>query len=212
VIRTLLKRDFFAAAPVNVRKNAHIYNCGDHDQSIYVIESGLIKTVMYAKDGKSCLLSIYGAGDIFGELCLFSLERRETAITMSASLVRRIPLASFRATLANEDILEAFLKLLTLRLSEQQQIIANMVTMDSERRLAAALLTLAKKLGKQHDTGISIEEKITQEELSVMVGTTRSRVGYFLKRFRAAGLVQRTPDCYLLINEQHMSRYLDSVF
>ncbi|SNY24399.1 Crp/Fnr family transcriptional regulator [Paractinoplanes atraurantiacus] len=191
-------------------KNAHVYNCGARDDYIYLVESGQVKTVTYSRDGKKCLLSIYAAGDVFGELCLLSAGRVETATTMRTAMLRRIPLASFRAALGDQELLDTFLRYLTLRLAEQQQIITNLVTMDSERRLAAALLILANKLGKRQARGIRIEQRITQEELSGMVGTTRSRVGYFLKRFCEAGLVYRTPDSFLVVVERNVVNYLEA--
>jgi CRP-like cAMP-binding protein len=187
-----------------------VYNCGDRDNDIYLIENGQVKTVTYSRDGKKCLLSIYATGDVFGELGMLSEGRTETATAMRNSALRRVPVKKFRAALCDDQLLEAFLGHLTQRLSEQQQIITNLVTMDSERRLAAALLALAHKLGKPQPRGTRIDQRITQEELSGMVGTTRSRVGYFLKRFCDAGLVHRAPGSFLVVNESNLADYLDA--
>jgi len=198
-------------AEVHAPKNAHIYNCGDRGADFFLVESGQVKTVAYSRDGKECLLHIYGEGDILGELCLLPLQHRtETATAMCDTVLQRIPLARFRAALADVNLLEAFLAHLTLRLSTQQEMITNLVTMDSEQRLAAALLNLGHQLGKRQPQGICIEHRITQEDLSGMVGTTRSRVGLFLKRFRDAGLVQSTPDARLVIHERNLTEYLDA--
>lgn len=197
------------ATRVRVGRGGHIYNCGDHDPSIYLIESGQVKTLTYSPDGKQCLLSIYASGDIFGELCMACEGRTETATAMRSTCLRRIPYPRLRAAMHDGDLMEAFLAHLTRRLSEQQQIITNLVTMDSERRLASALLTLAQKLGKEAPRGTRIDQRITQEELSGMVGTTRSRVGYFLKRFCEAGLVQRPPGSFLVVNENNLVDYLE---
>jgi CRP/FNR family transcriptional regulator, cyclic AMP receptor protein len=207
-LRAFLDEEKGTATQIRISKNAHVFNCGDRDDDLYLIESGQVKTVTYSHDGKQCLLSIYAAGDVFGELCQPSTGRLETATAMRPTILRRIPFATFRAALIDQELLEAFLGFLTLRLSEQQQIITNLVTMDSERRLAAALLILADKIGKPTSTGTRIEQRITQEELSGMVGTTRSRVGYFLKRFKEAGLVSRLPGAFLVVNERGLSNYL----
>ena len=209
-LRAFLDEEPGGATKIRVARGAHVFNCGDRDDDLYFIESGQVKTVAYSRDGKQCLLSIYAAGDVFGELCQSASGRSETATAMRATVLRRIPLARFRAALADQDLREAFLAYLNLRLSEQQQVITNLVTMDSERRLAAALLTLADKIGQRQSGGVRIEQRITQEELSGMVGTTRSRIGFFLKRFNEAGLVSRLPGSFLLVNENRLSDYLET--
>jgi CRP/FNR family transcriptional regulator, cyclic AMP receptor protein len=210
-LRAFLDDEAGAGTQIRLPRNAHVFNCGDRDDDLYLVISGQVKTVAYSHDGKQCLLSIYAAGDVFGELFLSTSGRAETATTMRPTVLRRIPYANFRVALADQELLQAFLGYLTLRLSEQQQIITNLVTMDSERRLAAALLTLADKIGKRYSSGTRIEQRITQEELSGMVGTTRSRVGYFLKRFSEAGLVSRLPGAFLVVNETGLADYLETV-
>lgn len=209
-LRAFLEHELATSTRIRIPRNGHVFNCGDRDADLYLVESGQVKTSAYSQDGKQCLLSIYAAGDVFGELCQSSAGRSETATAMRPTILWRIPFATFRAALVDQELLEAFLGYLTIRLSEQQQIITNMVTMDSERRLAAALLILADKIGKRHSTGTCIEQRITQEELSGMVGTTRSRIGYFLKRFSEAGLISRLPGAFLVVNEHGLSHYLQT--
>ena len=86
-----------------------------------------------------------------------------------------------------------------------------LVTMDSEQRLATILLRLARKLGKRQGEYLCIVERISQEELAWMVGTTRSRVGYFLKRFHDAGFVRRTRESYLLVHEELLTGYVQKL-
>lgn len=198
------------AASVRYPKRTNIYNCGESDSNIYLIESGQVKTQMYTRCGKECVLSIFVAGDIFGESSLLGPERLETATVMRTSWVRRIPASRFRAAMGDKQILDGFVTYFTERLAEQQRVIATMVTMDSEQRLAAVLLRLSRKVGKRRAHNlIAIEDRITQEELSGMVGTTRSRVGYFLKRFRAAGMVVPAAEPFLLVDEERLAEYVD---
>jgi CRP/FNR family transcriptional regulator, cyclic AMP receptor protein len=206
-LRTFIARD---SASVRYPKRTNIYNCGEADGNIYLVESGQIKTQMYTRCGKECVLSIFVAGDIFGESSLLGAERLETATVMRTSWVRRIPASRFRAAMVDSTLMDGFINYLTLRLGEQQRVIATMVTMDSEQRLAAVLLRLSRKLGKRKTHNlIAIEDRITQEELSGMVGTTRSRVGYFLKRFKAAGMVLPATEPFLLVNEERLAEYVD---
>lgn len=112
------------------------------------------------------------------------------------------------AVLSDAGLREEFVLYLARRLSEQQQMITGLVTEDSEYRLAAVLLNLGCKIGKRENHRLRIEQRITQEELSSMVGTTRSRVGYFLKRFRAAGLVERAGDSCLVVDEPRLRTFM----
>ncbi|WP_082119341.1 Crp/Fnr family transcriptional regulator [Saccharothrix sp. ST-888] len=199
-----------SATRLTFPKNSHIYNCGEEDSHLYVVESGQVKTVTHSREGKRCVLSIYGQNDVFGELCLLSGARAETATAMRRTTLIRIP-TIWVTGCQDHGIREAFMTHLTARLSEQQQTIANLVTMDSEKRLAALLLTLGRKFGERRPPEtLVIKERITQDELSGMVGTTRSRIGYFLKRFTDAGLVQRGSGAHLWVDERGLAEYVES--
>ena len=80
------------------------------------------------------------------------------------------------------------------RIADQQQVIANLVTVDSEQRLGQTLLQLARTMGKKDPRSIRIELKITHEELSEMVGTTRPRISLFMQRFHNLGLIETNRD------------------
>jgi CRP-like cAMP-binding protein len=80
---------------------------------------------------------------------------------------------------------------------------------DSEHRLAETLLTLARKLGKANPGCTRIPQKITHEELSQMVGTTRPRITEFLRKFRGLGLVERSSDHCLVVREAELAAYLN---
>src|SRR5689334_5720268 len=99
---------------------------------------------------------------------------------MENSLLREIPAARFLGLLAEDSLLEAFVKYLAVRMADQQQSIANLVTIDSETRLGETLLKLARKFGKRESRNVRIELNISHEELAAMVGTTRPRVTSFI--------------------------------
>ncbi len=173
-LRDALRQGAQQCRAVTIAKHANVYTCGDQEESVYFIESGQIKLLMLAPDGNECLLAIHTAGDIFGELCLAGLgERLETATAMEKTLLRLIPWAQFFVRLSRDALLEGFVRYLAVRIADQQEVIANLVTVDSEQRLGKTLLQLARKLGKQDPRSIRIEQRITHEELSAMVGTTR---------------------------------------
>lgn len=210
-------RDAFLREPaesrtIKIAKHANVYNCGDEDQMVYFIERGQIKLLMLSPEGKECLLAIHTAGDVFGELCLAERgPRMETATAMEETTVKRISCSQFFVLLIKNSLLEGFVQYLVVRIADQQQIIANLVTVDSEKRLGETLLRLARKLGKSDVRSILIEHRISHQELSEIVGTTRPRVTEFLQRFKHLGLIESTAEHYLIIKEKKLTAYLDQL-
>ncbi len=195
---------------IHVARHQPIYVSGDSADKIYFIETGQIKLLMLSPEGKECLLAIHAAGDIFGELCLVeSGPRQETAIAMEDTVLKTIPCDRFFRHLSSYLLLEGFTQHLAARVSEQQQMIATLLSVDGEHRLGETLLSLARKLGKPHPPCIRIEHKITHEDLSRMVGTTRPRVTHFLSRFRCLGLIEISSDHHLIVNEKKLANYLN---
>ncbi|CAM5281908.1 MULTISPECIES: Crp/Fnr family transcriptional regulator [Streptomyces] len=190
-----------------VLRGEHIYNCADTDRNVYFVKSGQVKTIMVTASGKRCLLDLYLPGNVFGELCLTNPRRTDTAVAMADTELVRVSHQRLLAILDREGLLELFTAYLTDRLAEQQRIIADLVTLESEMRLAARLLQLSKRFGQRCDRGMLISVRLTQEELAEMVGTTRSRVGFFLKTFREAGLLvsSRGP---IIINQPNLASYV----
>ncbi|WP_326557413.1 Crp/Fnr family transcriptional regulator [Micromonospora sp. NBC_01796] len=209
-LHQMIRDDPTFAVRTHVPRGGAIYNSGDQDLRMYLVEVGQFKTTASSADGKQCLLSIHTRGDMFGELGLLGAPRHDTATAMKDSVIRRINSAKLFNMLINDDHLNwYFTRFLMAKLLDQQQTITQLVTMDSEHRLAATLLRLARKVGRQLNVGMQIDAKITQEELASMVGTTRSRVGLFLKHFRKAKLVDQLPGGYLLINEAALTEYVE---
>jgi CRP/FNR family cyclic AMP-dependent transcriptional regulator len=196
-------------ATVRIAKHQTVYTCGDAAETVYFIESGQVKLLMLSPEGKECLLAIHTDGDTFGELCLSgSGVRQETAMAMEDTRVKRIPCSSFLRHLNQNSLVEGFVHYLAARVGEQQRVIANLITANSEHRLGETLLFLAHKLGQSDPRSTRIEMKITHEELSEMVGTTRPRITSFMLQFRALGLIEITPEHFLVIKEKKLSDYL----
>jgi CRP/FNR family cyclic AMP-dependent transcriptional regulator len=186
-----------------------LYISGAADNKIYFIERGRVKILVVSREGKECVLDICAPGEIVGESCLCRMERMEAAIAVTPSQFIAIDRNQFLEILTTNQLVEESFLYLASKLSEQQEIISHFVTADSERRLAATLFRLSRKLGKRYAGGYRIDEKITQEELANIVGTTRSRVGYFLKKFRAAGLMARNQS-FLDINEELLAKFIQN--
>jgi CRP-like cAMP-binding protein len=211
-LRDSLQRETMNSRAVKIARHANVYCCGDQDEMVYFIESGQIKLLMLSSEGKECLLAIHSGGDIFGELCLSGLGARlETATAMKATTVKQIPCAQFFARLSRDSLYEGFVRYLAVRIADQQQVIANLVTVDSEQRLGQTLLQLARTMGKKDPRSIRIELKISHEELSEMVGTTRPRISLFMQRFHNLRLIETNRDRFLIIKENKLTQYLAQI-
>jgi CRP-like cAMP-binding protein len=211
-LRDSLQRETAEVRAINIPRHANVYTCGDRDDMVYFVESGQVKLLMLSSEGRECLLAIHSEGDIFGELCLSGLGGRlETAMAMQATKLKQIPCAQFFARLGRDSLFEGFVRYLAVRIADQQQIIANLVTVDSEQRLGQTLLQLARTMGKKDPRSIRIELKITHEELSEMVGTTRPRISLFMQRFHNLGLIETNKNRFLVIKEKKLTDYLAQI-
>src|SRR6185295_4187901 len=210
-MRDSLQNETLNSRPVTIARHANVYNCGDQDEMVYFIETGQIKLLLFSPEGKECLLAIHSGGDIFGELCLAGIARHESATAMKETKLKRIPCAQFFARLSRDSLFEGFVRYLAVRVADQQQVIANLVTADSEQRLGQTLLQLARTVGKKDPRSIRIELKISHEELSAMVGTTRPRISFFMQRFRNLGLIETNEDRFLVIKEHKLTEYLAQI-
>ena len=211
-MRDSLRHETLKSRAVTIARHANVYTCGDQDGMVYFIETGQIKLLLFSPQGKVCLLAIHSAGDIFGELSLAGLgARHETATAMKAPTLKQIPHTQFFARLSRDSLVEGFVRYLAVRVADQQQVIANLVTVDSEQRLGQTLLQLARTMGKKDPRSIRIELKISHEELSEMVGTTRPRISFFMQRVRNLELIETTSDHFLIIEEKKLTDYLTHI-
>lgn len=211
-MRDSLQHETKNSHAIHLSKNHHVYTIGDEIELVYFIESGKVKLVMTSPEGRECMLAIHAAGDIFGELCLSGLGARlETATAMDDTVLKQLPCDKFLERLAKDSLLEGFIKYLTVRVADQQEVIANLVTVDSEQRLGKTLLQLARKLGKKDPRSIRIELRISHEELASMVGTTRPRISMFMQRFRNLGLIELSEEHHLIVKEHTLMTYLASI-
>ncbi len=147
-LRDSLMNETLNSRAITIAKHDHVYTCGDQDEMVYFIENGQIKLQILAPEGIEYLLAIHTAGDIFGEPCLSGLgSRLETATAMEETILKQIPCSKFFAWLSHDALFESFVQYLAVRVADQQQVIANLVMVDSKQRLGKTLLQLARKLG-----------------------------------------------------------------
>ena len=163
-----------------------IYLEGTAAKAIFCLDSGYVKLLGHMPDGRESVLALQGAGELFGELCICGQPaRRESAHAVSQVTVRCASPPHFLEFVVREGLIWDLVHYLAERLVLQQRSIAILLLENSQRRLAHTLLALS---GKGDREG-SILIRLSHEELGGMIGTTRTRVGQFLKHFREIGLV-----------------------
>jgi CRP/FNR family transcriptional regulator, cyclic AMP receptor protein len=170
-------------------KNDKIFLQGDPADSIFYIHKGKIKLTVVSQEGKEAVVALLGPGDFFGEGCLAGQSfRMATATTMSESSIMRLEKAHVMDVLRDEPAFSALLlqHMLSRNIRIEEDLVDQLFN-SSEKRLARVLLLLANfgKDGKPEH----VVAKISQETLAEIVGTTRSRVSFFMNKFRKLGFV-----------------------
>jgi CRP-like cAMP-binding protein len=190
-LREVFDRASLPDTRVRVEAQTAIFATGDEDDSMYLIESGQVKLSMASAGGRDCLVAIYASGELFGESCFNGARKRvETATAMQTTIVRRMSRKDFLAEVEKARATEALLRHLARRLLDRQTAVFDLVTMPSEQRLAKVLLGVAEKLGTVEGVYLRLDQKISHEQLSQIVGTTRPRITAFMQRFRKLGLIE----------------------
>ena len=167
-----------------------VFRQGDASDAVFYIETGKVKLTVICKRGKEAVVAILGAGDFLGEECLAGQTQRiSTATALSESRIVRIEkAATIKALRADPEFSELFLAYLLERNIRTQEDLVDQLFNSSEKRLARVLLLLAN-YGREQQQNLVIG-KISQETLAEMVGTTRSRVSYFMNKFRKLGFIK----------------------
>jgi len=171
------------------RTNDRIFVPGDTAMDIFYIQKGKVKLTVLSKQGKEAVVAILGVGDFFGEGCLAGQPfRPSTATAMSECSVMKIEKAVVLGLLHKEpSFSDLFVAHLLSRNIKIEEDLVDQLFNSSEKRLARVLLLLAN-FGKKGQPG-SVIPKISQETLAGIVGTTRSRVSFFMNRFRRLGFI-----------------------
>jgi CRP/FNR family transcriptional regulator, cyclic AMP receptor protein len=171
------------------RSKQVIFAQGDVADLIFYIHKGRVKVTVVSNRGKEAVVAILGAGQFFGEGCLAGqVKRMATATAMSAvSLTRIDKAAAIRVLHEEPDFTEFFVQHLLARSIRIEEDLVDQLFNSSEKRLARVLLLLAN-FGKEGKPETAIA-KISQQTLAEIVGTTRSRVSFFMNKFRKLGFV-----------------------
>ena len=169
-------------------KNQKIFSQGDIADTLFFIQKGKVKITVLSEHGKEAVVGIFADGQFFGEGCLEGANlRTSTSQAMEECLITSITKPAMLAALNTEPKFAAFF--ITYLLSRNSRIEDDLIDQlfnSSERRLARLLLLLAN-FGGEGTQPIPIT--LSQETLAEMIGTTRSRVSFFMNKFRKRGFI-----------------------
>src|SRR3954469_8688335 len=170
-------------------KGAVIFSQGDPSDSVMYVRTGTMRLSVLSHEGKEAIIAVLGPGDFLGEGALAGHPvRLETATATSVSAVHVIPKREMAALLRNEHAFsDRFITHMLARNTRLEADLVDQLFNSSEKRLARTLLLLAR-YGKG-DSPLEAVPPISQETLAEMVGTTRSRVNFFMKKFQRLGFI-----------------------
>ena len=176
---------------VQLKPKQAFFSQGDPADSIFYLQSGRAKLTVVSKNGKEATITLFAAGDFVGEESLATVSglRLATATAVTACAALKIEIKEMVRVMHKEQVFsDLFVKFLLARSMRTQADLVDQLFNSSEKRLARILLLLAE-FGKPGEPESLIPE-ITQETLAEMIGTTRSRVSFFMNRFRKLGFIE----------------------
>jgi CRP/FNR family transcriptional regulator, cyclic AMP receptor protein len=171
------------------RTNEVVFSQGDPADAVFYIRTGKVKLTVVSTRGKEAIIGVLERGSFFGEGCLAAqpLRMSTASAVQPTSIVRVSKSAMVRLLHEEPEFAELFIAYLLSRNVRIEEDLVDQLFNSSEKRLARILLLLAH-FGKESKPE-SVIPKISQETLAAMVGTTRSRVSYFMNRFRKMGFI-----------------------
>ena len=175
---------------VDLKKNQVLFSQGDPADAVFYIQKGSVKLTVLSQRGKEATLSLLDAGNFVGESCVAAAERIRvsTAAALTRCTLMRIEKKEMMRVIHEEHAFaDVFVSFLLARNARIQEDLVDQLFNSSEKRLARVLLLLAH-FGKDSKPE-NVVPKISQELLAEMIGTTRSRVNFFMNRFRKLGYV-----------------------
>jgi len=176
---------------VDMEKKQTIFSQGDPAEAVFYIHRGKVRLSVISSGGKEATIALLGEGDFLGEECIANSQplRLATAAAITEGAVLKIDKKEMVRALHEQHALsDIFVSYLLSRNQRVQEDLVDQLFNSSEKRLARALLLLAQ-FGKE-GTPETVIPKISQETLAEMVGTTRSRVNFFMNRFRKLGFIE----------------------
>jgi len=188
--KTFLSKAGDGSTTLQCQRNQILFAQGDTANAVFYILDGRVKLTVISPQGKEAVVAILESGDFFGEASLAGqLVCTATSTSLDSSTIVRIDRATMTRVLHNEPAFsELFMSHLMTRNVRIQEDLVDQLFNSAEKRLARTLLLLAH-FGEEDNPELVIP-KISQETLAEMVGTTRSRVSFFMNRFKKLGFIE----------------------
>jgi CRP/FNR family transcriptional regulator, cyclic AMP receptor protein len=182
-----------------------IFAQGEPCEHVMYIQSGGVKLSVLSKTGREAVVAMLGPGDFFGEGCLAGQPfRMGSATAITPSVILRVAKQKMVRLLHKQHAMsDRFIAHMLARNIRIEEDLIDQLFNSSEKRLARALLLLAR-YGKQ-DKPIRVVPKVSQETLAEMIGTTRSRVNFFLNKFKKLGFIEYDGELPLKVNSSLLS-------
>jgi CRP/FNR family transcriptional regulator, cyclic AMP receptor protein len=179
------------------RRNEVIFRQGDPSKNVLYIQRGSVKITVVNEVGKEAVVAVLGTGDFFGEGCLAGLPfRMATATAITSMTALAIEKDEMIRVLHKEHALsDRFISYMLVRNIRTEEDLVDQLFNSCEKRLARTLLLLAR-YGKQGEPQKMLP-KVTQGMLAEMIGTTRSRVNFFMNKFRKLGFIQYNGELHI---------------
>jgi CRP/FNR family cyclic AMP-dependent transcriptional regulator len=196
---------------LNFPKNETVFSQGDPADAVFYVQEGRVKLTVVSFGGKEATLCVLGPGDFFGVCCLGEQDSRSnSASTLQRSILVRIEReAMLRSLRERPDLFEAFMAYLLKRTVNLQRDLSTQILDPSEKRLARVLLRLTENVEEKNEQCVKMP-KMSHDMLATMVGTTRSRVTYFMNKFRDQGFIDY--DKGIMVRPTQLSAILQEDF
>lgn len=190
-VRAFLNSTGVAHRILRFGRGAVVFAQGAHANSVFYIQDGGVKLSVLSSAGKEAVVGMLAAGDFFGEGCLADQPvRMGTATAVTATTVLRIQKPEMARTLREQSVFAGrFLTHMLVRNIRIEEDLVDQLFNSSEKRLARTLLLLAR-YGREGVGPRRVLPKLSQETLAEIVGTTRSRVNFFMNKFRRLGFIE----------------------
>jgi CRP/FNR family transcriptional regulator, cyclic AMP receptor protein len=203
--QAFLESSGIAKTIVKYGRGENIFTQGETCEDVLYIQTGGVKLSVLSKTGREAVVAMLGPGDFFGEGCLAGQPvRMGSATAITPSVIRVVAKEKMARLLHQQHAMsDRFIAHMLSRNVRIEEDLIDQLFNSSEKRLARTLLLLAR-YGNQ-DKPTRVVPMISQETLANMVGTTRSRVNFFLNRFKKLGFIDYTGESPLTINNSLLS-------
>ncbi|MFQ5946126.1 MAG: Crp/Fnr family transcriptional regulator [Anaerolineae bacterium] len=189
-------------------KNVIIFDRGSPGHTMYIIESGKVRLFLLSEMGQEMSVDFLAAGDVFGELSLLDgLPRVRGAMTTEKTVVYYLRRDDFLRNLeANPHLAAGIIGNLSARLRDALDSVESLAFLDVHGRVAKKLLELAEKHGVEDDGAVSIDLRLTQQDLASLIGASRESVNKVMGSYREKGWIRMEGQKVAIVDSDSLER------